>query len=157
MRAPSLYTHFGSKNAIYDAMFEQAWSTYLELAEGLEEDPTRPRSSLRRYAGSFFDYAVADLARHQLMNQRTIPGFEPTAKAYEPAVQVLELFRHRLAALGVSQDEDVDLCVAMIGGLVDAQLANDPGGNRWGRLLDRLVNMFADNVGLPPDTPQDLS
>ena len=27
MRAPSLYTHFDSKNAIYDAMFGDAWSS----------------------------------------------------------------------------------------------------------------------------------
>ena len=27
MQPPSLYSHFASKNAIYDAMFEQAWRT----------------------------------------------------------------------------------------------------------------------------------
>ena len=26
MRPPSLYTHFASKNAIYDAMYHQAWT-----------------------------------------------------------------------------------------------------------------------------------
>ena len=30
MRAPSLYTHFDSKMAIYDAMFGDAWAQYLE-------------------------------------------------------------------------------------------------------------------------------
>src|SRR5215475_12889177 len=28
MRSPSLYTHFDSKNAIYDAMFAQAWTDF---------------------------------------------------------------------------------------------------------------------------------
>lgn len=37
---------------------------------------------------------------------------------------------------------------AIIGGMVDAQLANDPGGTRWSALLDRAINMFADNVGI---------
>ena len=32
MRAPSLYTHFESKNAIYDAMFGQAWRDYEQVA-----------------------------------------------------------------------------------------------------------------------------
>ena len=32
--------------------------------------------------------------------------------------------------------------------MVDAQLANDPGGDRWSRLLDRAIDMFADNVGI---------
>ena len=43
----------------------------------------------------------------------------------------------------------------IIGGLVDAQLANDPGGDRWRRLLDRAVDMFADNLGLPPDKTEE--
>ena len=30
MRAPSLYSHFDSKMAIYDAMFGDAWRQYLE-------------------------------------------------------------------------------------------------------------------------------
>jgi hypothetical protein len=48
----------------------------------------------------------------------------------------------------VSARDDVDLFVAIVGGVVDAQLANDPGGDRWSRLLDRAVDMFADNVGV---------
>ena len=32
MRAPSLYTHFASKHAIYDAMFGQAWSEFERVA-----------------------------------------------------------------------------------------------------------------------------
>jgi AcrR family transcriptional regulator len=156
MRAPSLYTHFASKNAIYDAMFADAWSEYLALVESLDADlPAGPRAVLRLSAHTFFDFAVADLARHQLMNQRTIPGFEPTPEAYAPAVAVLDHLRDLLAGLGVTREEDVDLCVALSGGLADAQLANDPGGNRWGRLVDRTVDMLADNLGIPPDEPKE--
>jgi AcrR family transcriptional regulator len=156
MRAPSLYTHFAGKNAIYDAMFQDAWTAYLRVLDEVDQHrPTAPRAALRTYARTFFDFAVSDLARHQLMNQRTIPGFEPSAEAYAPAVLVLERFRERLEELGVTRAEDVDLCTALIGGLVDSQLANDPGGDRWGRLLDRTVDMFADNVGLPPDQPEE--
>jgi AcrR family transcriptional regulator len=155
MRAPSLYTHFANKNAIYDAMFQEAWTEYLGVVDHADQHrPTARRAALRSYARTFFDFAVSDLARHQLMNQRTIPGFEPTPDAYAPAVLVLERFRERLKELGVTRDEDVDLCTALVGGLVDAQLANDPGGDRWGRLLDRTVEMFADDVGLPPDQPE---
>ena len=51
--------------------------------------------------------------------------------------------------MGIIHDEDVDLYTALVGGLLDAQFANDPGGNRWARLVDRAVDMFADNVGIP--------
>ena len=158
MRAPSLYTHFSSKHAIYDAMFADAWTQYLEVYDGAgPSEPGSARGVLLRSARSFFDFAVADLARHQLMNQRTIPGFEPSPESYAPAVAVLDRFRSQLADLGITREEDVDLCTAMIGGLVDSQLANDPGGDRWGRLVDRMVDMLADNLGLPPEISEEPS
>ena len=158
MRAPSLYTHFASKHAIYDAMFADAWTQYLQTYDSAgSAESGSARAVLRRSARSFFEFAVADLARHQLMNQRTIPGFEPSPESYAPAVAVLDRFRSQLAALGVTRQEDLDICTAMVGGLVDAQLANDPGGDRWGRLLDRAVDMLADNLGLPPDNSEEAS
>jgi AcrR family transcriptional regulator len=149
MRAPSLYSHFESKNAIYDAMFGQAWGEFLESA--LAADTPRPRTAraaLRRYARLFFDFAVADLARYQLMNQRTIPGFVPSEQSYAPAVAVIGLLRERVAAYGISRDQDIDLYTAIISGLVDGQLSNDPGGQRYARLLNRAIDMYADNIGL---------
>ncbi len=149
MRAPSLYSHFESKNAIYDAMFGQAWREFLELS--LARDTPRPRTArtaLRRYARLFFDFAVADLARHQLMNQRTIPGFVPSEESYAPAVEVVRLLHARVASYGITREQDIDLFVAIVGGLVDGQLANDPGGARYARLLDRAIDMYADNLGL---------
>ncbi len=149
MRAPSLYSHFDSKNAIYDAMFGEAWSEFLALALAADTPPPRTaRSALRRYARVFFDFAVADLARHQLMNQRTIPGFVPSEESYAPAVAVIRLLRERVAVLGIRRDQDVDLFTAIVGGLVDGQLANDPGGERYAKLLDRAIDMYADNLGL---------
>jgi len=157
MRAPSLYTHFESKLAIYDAMFGQAWSDYEQVA--LAEFATNaellqaPRAALRRAARLFFDYAVAHPARHQLMNQRTIPGFEPSADSYAPAVRVLELGKQLFRDIGLTDPSDFDIWTAMIGGLINQQLANDPGGSRWSALLDRTNDLLADGVGLPLDPP----
>ena len=64
----------------------------------------------------------------------------------------LELTRALLARYGVTRQEDLDLYVALIAGLVDAQLANDPGGSRWLRLLDRAVDMFDRDLGPGPPT-----
>jgi AcrR family transcriptional regulator len=154
MRAPSLYTHFESKHAIYDAMFGQAWSDYEQVALAeFAELPQAPRAAIRRVARVFFDYAVANPARHQLMNQRTIPGFEPSAESYAPAVRVLELGRQLLRNAGVTESSDFDIGTAMIAGLINQQLANDPGGTRWSALLDRAIDILADGAGLPPDPP----
>jgi AcrR family transcriptional regulator len=149
MRAPSLYTHFASKNAIYDAMFDDAWTRYQEHDKDAESaEPETSRAALRHYARVYFDFAVAFPARHQLMSLRTIPDFTPSAEAYATSVAVMDRLIARLARHGISERDDVDLFVAIIGGVVDTQLANDPGGDRWSRLLDRAVDMFADNVGI---------
>lgn len=150
MQSPSLYTHFASKNAIYDAMFGQAWSDYLRICRDLTPSIPKPaRKALLFMVQTFVDFALADPPRFQLMNQRMVVGFEPTPESYAPSVAVMALFRERLAQIGIRSDADADLCVALIGGLIDAQLANDPGGDRWTRQLRRSMDMFADEVGLP--------
>ena len=154
MRAPSLYTHFASKHAIYDAMFGQAWSEFEQVALAeLAELPQAPRAALRRFARVFFDFAVANPVRHQLMNQRTIPGFEPSPDSYAPSVRVWELGEQVARSLGLTDQSDNDIWDAMIVGMINQQLANDPGGTRWSAVLDRATEIWADGVGLPPDPP----
>jgi hypothetical protein len=34
----------------------------------------------------------------------------------------------------------------MVSGLVSQQLANEPGGTRWVRLLDEVIDLFFDHV-----------
>jgi AcrR family transcriptional regulator len=150
MRPPSLYGHYASKNAIVDAMFAQAWSQYRAVAdETFASLPAAPREALAAVAGAYFEFSVADLARHQLMDTAAVPGFEPSAEAYAPAVAVLERLVGLLRELGLTDPDDRDLYTALIGALVEQQLANDAGGDRWRRLLPRAVDMYADHVGLP--------
>lgn len=152
MRAPSLYSHFDSKLAIYDAMFGQAWSTYEESLPAMEAAlPEHPRAALRGIARHFYEYAVADLARYQLMNQRVIPGFQPTPEAYAPSVRVLEHAREVVCHLGEISADDFEIWIAILAGVVNQHHANDAGGTRHARLLDRAVDMWADAVGLPAE------
>jgi AcrR family transcriptional regulator len=158
MQAPSLYSHFASKNAIYDAMFEQAWRQFLAQAVWVtrsapEEPREEPRARLAAIAANYFDFAVADLPRHQIMDVRAIPGFTPSTDAYAAAVECFGGMRRELLTIGITEDADVDLYTALIGGLIEQQLANDPGGDRWRRQLPRVIGMFADEAGLPPAPP----
>jgi len=148
MRSPSLYSHFDSKNAIYDAMFAQAWGELRDVFDAMPQ-PAAHRRSMLAQAEMFFDFAVADLARYQLMNQRTIPGFRPSPEAYAVSIAAYERMQRMLRRCGVRAREDLDLWTAIVGGFVDQQLANDPGGNRWRRQLPRLVDMYCDEVGMP--------
>jgi AcrR family transcriptional regulator len=153
MRAPSLYSHFESKLAIYDAMFEQAWSEY-ERAEReamAAEDPTSsPRTILKSRSHLFFDFAVADLARYQLMNQRSVPGFTPSPESFAPSRRVVQLGIDLMASMGVRDRGDVEIWIALLSGLVDQQLANEPGGHSRKDLIDRAIDMWADAVGMEP-------
>jgi AcrR family transcriptional regulator len=148
MRAPSLYSHFDSKNAIYDAMFAESWIELTQLFDSAKF-PDAPREALLMEAEGFFDFATENLARDHLMNQRTIPDFEPSEDAYAASLASYERLRQSMRAKGVRRQVDLDLWTAMLAGLVNQQHANDPGGKRWRRQLPRLVDMFCDEVGVP--------
>ena len=145
MRQPSLYAYFDSKNALYDEMFADGNRQLLERLDRLRL-PADPRAALKRFMRAFVDFAVEDPARSALLFQRLIPGFEPSEESYGYAQEVLGRAVDVLRAAGVTDQDDVDCFVAMIGGLVDAQLSNDPGGRRWTRHLDRLADMHLDHI-----------
>jgi AcrR family transcriptional regulator len=141
MQAPSLYSYFRSKAAIYDAMFGEGARVYLERLRALDLPPN-PKRRLLSSARAFVEFCVEDPVRYQLLFQRTIPGFEPSAESYAAAIATLELGRDQLAAAGIADAASLDLWTALLTGIVDQQLSNDPGGQRWTRLLPDAVDMF---------------
>jgi len=149
MRPPSLYSHFESKNAIYDGMFAQAWAGARVALSKVEPDPKQPRRSLLVGAETFFDFSVADVARYQLMSQAVLPNFEPSPEAYAESQGAYGRMVALMHQVGVRRSADLDLWTALIAGAISQQLANDFGGTRWRQQLPRLVDMFADAVGLP--------
>jgi hypothetical protein len=87
------------------------------------------------------------VARFQLLFQHLIPGFSPSPESYAPAVRALDSARQRLELAGVRDPRHVDLWTALMTGLVDQQISNDPGGDRWIRLIDDVVAMFLAHCG----------
>ena len=157
MQPPSLYSHFDSKNAIYDAMFGQAWREAMTHFRAAElRAPADARERLVFMAQTYFDFAAADPARNQLMNVRVLPDFAPSEESYAAAVECLDLLRANLRAMGITKAADVDVYTALIAGLVSQQEANDPGGTRWRRLVPRVMHSYADSVGIAarPATPR---
>ncbi len=145
MEPQSLYTYFASKNALYDHMFADGNQ---ELARRFEaaEIPAELRAALRAVARLLVEFAAQDQARYQLLFLRTIPGFQPSPESYAIAVEVLASGRVILTRAGLRDDADFDLWTALVAGLASQQLANDPGGDRYIRLIDDAVTMFADHV-----------
>jgi AcrR family transcriptional regulator len=140
MQPPSLYSYFESKNAIYDAMFKRG---YEELA-GRDEvfDPAPDAAAFRSRVREFLRFCIEDPARYQLLFQRTLPGFTPSADSYAVSQRVLERAYEGLAAAGITSQAHRDLFTALTSGLADQQIANDPGGDRWLRLADEAADMM---------------
>jgi hypothetical protein len=134
---------------VYDAMFVQGNSQLLERMRH-QRWPTDARGILRMCARGFVEFSAEDLQRYQLLFQRSIPDFEPSAEAV--AVAVFGEMRSLLATVGLARAEDFDLWTALVAGLAAQQTSNDPGGDRWLRLTDAAVDMFIAHVmeGQPP-------
>ena len=140
MQPPSLYSHFASKNAIYDAMFEQAWRTVNRSRSpaGSSNLPAQPRAS------------AGQSCRALLRLRRRRPGSlsadgcadHPELRAQPAGLRGLacEAYSTMPSYLPISDQADIDVYTALIAGLIAQQLANDPGGQRWRRLIPRVID-----------------
>ncbi|MBI2168542.1 MAG: TetR/AcrR family transcriptional regulator [Actinobacteria bacterium] len=149
---PTVYAYFDSKNDIYDGMFGDAASEFVNWMSAPydEDDPIAVLvEELRRFAA----FCTADVPRYQLLFQRTIPGFEPSPSAYAIAEDALAALVRRLEALGIRGRRNLDLWTALCTGLVDQQISNDPRGERWTRLIDDAVTMFVGFCVTPDRRP----
>ena len=138
---PTVYAYFESKNAILDAMFGEAAESF-EQSNAKSIDDGTPQRQLAAHAHRFAAFCTSDVARYQLLFQHLIPGFSPSSESYAPAVRALGSARQLLEHAGVRDARHVDLWTALMTGLVDQQISNDPGGDRWTRLIDDVVAMF---------------
>jgi AcrR family transcriptional regulator len=149
MRAPSLYSYFESKDAIYDAMFAQGQRELEAHLAPVFELPA-DRSGFRAGARAFFTFCTDDPTRYHLLFQRVLPDFVPSDESYALAVANLERMSRQFRAGGVTDPRHHDLWTALLAGLTDQQISNDPGGDRWERLLDEVVDLFCDHTGVAP-------
>jgi AcrR family transcriptional regulator len=145
MRQPSLYAYFDSKLALYDAMFADGNRQLLERLD-LVKLPHDPRAALKKFLAEFVTFALKDPGRYELLFERHVPGFTPSPTSYVLAEEVLGRVYKLINEAGVTEQGDIDCIVAIVAGLMEAQMSNDPGGNRWIRHLNRLVDLYVDDV-----------
>lgn len=149
MKAPSLYQYFSSKDDLYDAMYAGSFAALIERLRGHVGADAASREDLRRVGRVFVEFCTEDSLRYQLMFERPIPSFEPTPESFAISQEALESHaKAMLAGVGVTDPGHIDLFLALSAGLISLQIANDPGGDRWTRLLDDAIDMFSDYVGV---------
>jgi len=145
MRQPSLYVYFDSKHALYDAMFADGNRQLLERLDAVTFSP-EPREALKQWLHTFAAFGSENAELYQLLFHRPIPGFAPSPQSYALAEKVLGDAYTLMRAAGVTEQGDMDCIVAITAGVTDAQTSNDPGGDRWLRHLNRLVDLLADDA-----------
>lgn len=148
MQAPSLYTYFDSKDALYDAMFAEG---YRQLGEAIDEwdelsEDAEPADMLAAVIAQWIRFCQASIARYQIMFTRAIPGWRPSEEAYAASQDVYEQMTTGLGPLGIATTEDLDLYTAVASGLAAQQMANDPEGDRWVRLAPTAARMLLDEI-----------
>ena len=139
MRPQSLAWYFPSKNALYDAMHARGHEEFLQR---LDDAAAQQPLDVRRAAGVFAAFCLENPPRYQLMAQRTVPGFTPSAESAALAARAFATWRTALAAAGVTDRDAVDVLTAVVKGVVDQQVTVDPAGDRFLRHLDLVVDMF---------------
>jgi AcrR family transcriptional regulator len=153
MQPPSLYSYFDSKSAIYDAMYAQGAQQFVDAQKAAMPMPEDPLEALKAIVHHFVEFCAADFARYQLLFQRTIPGFQPSPESFRISEDNLAELGELLTCCGVSDPKTLDLFTALGTGLADQQLSNDPGGDRWIRLIDEAVEMFYDHITKKAKSP----
>jgi len=144
IRQPSLYGYVSSKLDLYDAMFAQAYEQLLARLDASAPSGTA-REQLLRLSRVVLDFAVENPSRQQLIFQRTIPGFEPSAASYALAKRLVDRSASLLSALGAGRPAHLEVYTSLVAGLGAQQIANDPGGDRFTRHLEAVLDMFLDH------------
>ncbi|HEY3003009.1 MAG TPA: TetR/AcrR family transcriptional regulator, partial [Kribbellaceae bacterium] len=82
MQPPSLYQYFGSKTAIYDALFQRGAEGVLAAQRTARATVTDPAKEREVAITAFCRWCVENPVYSQLLFWRTVPGFEPSAAAF---------------------------------------------------------------------------
>jgi AcrR family transcriptional regulator len=144
LRTPSLYHYFPSKAALFDAMYAEGMQQFADqvLTSSIGSDA---RETLRNRAKTFVASAVADPVRYELLFHRPVPDFTPTPEHVAIGSTVLDTTRQLAAAADIVGQAAFDLFMATIRGLIEVQIANEPRGDRWTRLVDEAVDILTNH------------
>lgn len=155
MTTPALYTYFDSKHAIYDALFKLGFEEFGRRMRVVMQESRPPYEQLKALFEGHMAFALDNPDLYQLMMQRPIPGFVPSEESLAASLSNLQEASEQLPRLleeaglspGMPDEEARDLLFAMMDGLTNLHLANDPGlpvgQGRFGKLPSRAAQLFA--------------
>ncbi|MDQ3612420.1 MAG: TetR/AcrR family transcriptional regulator [Actinomycetota bacterium] len=134
IRGPSLYKHFPSLHALYDALFARGLAdSQRSVHVALDQHPPGV-DRLRAGSERLIRWAVANPALAQLLFWRPVPGFEPSPETFAASEQDMQLLREQLQLAvnagelrpEASDDDAVRLLTVLMSGVLSQHLANQP-------------------------------
>lgn len=164
LKPPSLYVYFDDKMAIYDALFRHGYEQYgAVMAEVVESKPPG-WEALRAAVEAHFQFCLENRDLFQIMFERPIPGFEPSAESLRVSFGELEKGKRHFAQMiaveeiepHLSTERAFDLWIATTHGITAQHLANQPdlplGEGRFGSLIPAAMDLFRAAWGRKDDT-----
>ena len=152
IRQPSLYKHFESLHAVYDELFREGAEQQLEAVVRAAEGSAPGLPALAATTEAIGVLAMSNPVFAQLIAWRPVPEFEPSAAAFKPSVEMIDVLRGLLrdaVANGeldpaADSDEAVSLLSIVVTGTLSQQLANQPGATyEEGRFTSLMPQAFA--------------
>lgn len=156
MTPPALYTYFDSKHAIYDALFKLGFTEFDRRMQPGVLEKESPYEQVRAAFEGHMAFAQENPDLYQLMIQRPVPGFIPSEESMSISLTVLknssdwlrQVLEEAEFAPDIPLEEARDLLFAMMQGLTNLHLANEPelpvGQGRFGKLPAQAARLFFD-------------
>lgn len=146
MAPQSLYGYFGSKHDVYDAMFREANEALrTHVSRAADEHPTgrsTGAAAIGAFVDHYLDFCLASPARFQLLFQRPVPGFEPSAESMQVAAEVLTWAIGVLGEAGIDDVQLVLIALGAVSGIVNYQIANRLPDDVIRQLAHRAIGIF---------------
>jgi AcrR family transcriptional regulator len=154
IQPPSLYKYFPSKLALYDELFKRGAHEALATFRAAAARVGPGWAALTAGTEALMRWGLDHQVLGQLLNWRPVPGFEPSAEAFAPAVEFVAEVRRLLQAAAdrgelhptAASGEGQALLSVLIAGVMSQQLANQPQASwdqgRFTRLTPRVLQLF---------------
>lgn len=164
VQPPALYKYFESLAALYDELFRRGHLEHLSQVRDAMEAAEPGLDAVRAGLEASARWAMTNRGVAQLVFWRPVPGFEPSAEAFEPSQEMVQVFRAGFAdavargELGAAADSDEACWIlsTMLIGVISQAMANEPdlpwGEGRFTPLLSTLFDTFP--TIYPPAKPR---
>ena len=137
----TLYRHFPTREALFDAVYRREIDQLGELAERLVADPD-PVAALRAWLHAQVHLIAAKRGMIEALQLATAGSADLKAYSFERLTQALRLLMERaVAAQAIRADVSAEDVLRALVGMIYAQ-----GGGDWRAAALRLVDVFVDGL-----------